>query len=589
MQKVYNSEILNLPFEQRGQRFYTKVIDPPAKNWEGEFYKFASREFEREWAALNKAYRGAKALPSLAAIEVAFRQVLEARTDNWRRGFIPLMEGLFTDWAEAWTQELGVDFELVKPTLVQTIFNDYIPHFVKRHQGVSESAVINLLARAREEGWDTLELQDRLQGRYSQWSTLRAEMIARTETIRLENRASLNSYAAGGVKTVEWFATPDDRLCPFCRKLHQHKFATGEALFKMGEAMTVPGGVLKMNYEDVRHPPLHVFCRCVLLPVIIVGDPPAVKPTPGLDEPNAPATPQRSPGESMRERLREAKAESQAKVEAVKAELDLLGEEAEAVRSEIQEIFKRRQEASADEVPALTDALDAAKDKFLAVGKKRTAVAQQLQPIEDAATAAARRIVAPHSAKWPEVDREITGAGKTRRATRRRWLEDSLDEFARMIAPSVRENTFSGVLFVKFSRRSGRAYYSDYDEAVRLYDNHYNRDAVQTVIHEFGHWLEYSVDGLQDKAQAFLDRRTAGEKAQRLSDLTGIRYSASEVAKKDKFKHPYMGKIYRGGATEIISMGLEEIWVDPAGFAETDPDYFDFIYENIMHDSEGSQ
>jgi SPP1 gp7 family putative phage head morphogenesis protein len=182
------------------------------------------------------------------------------------------MQGLFTDWAEAWTAELGVDFELVKPTLVQTIFNDYVPHFVKRHQGVSESAVINLLSRARTEGWDTLELQDALQGRYSQWSTLRAEMIARTETLRLENRASVAAFQQGGVTEGEWFATPDDRLCPFCRKLHQQKFPLGEPLFKKGESMQAAGGLLKMNYEDVRHPPLHVFCRCVVLPVITVAE-----------------------------------------------------------------------------------------------------------------------------------------------------------------------------------------------------------------------------------------------------------------------------------------------------------------------------
>ena len=32
-------------------------------------------------------------------------------------------------------------------------------------------------------------------------------------------------------------------------------------------------------------------------------------------------------------------------------------------------------------------------------------------------------------------------------------------------------------------------------------------------------------------------------------------------------------------STEIISMGMQEMWHDPVGFATKDPDYFDFIID----------
>ena len=35
-------------------------------------------------------------------------------------------------------------------------------------------------------------------------------------------------------------------------------------------------------------------------------------------------------------------------------------------------------------------------------------------------------------------------------------------------------------------------------------------------------------------------------------------------------------------ATEIVSMGVEWLWTDPAGFAATDPEYFDFVWDTVV-------
>ena len=35
-------------------------------------------------------------------------------------------------------------------------------------------------------------------------------------------------------------------------------------------------------------------------------------------------------------------------------------------------------------------------------------------------------------------------------------------------------------------------------------------------------------------------------------------------------------------ATEIFSQGVEWLWLDPAGFAATDPEHFDFIVDNLL-------
>jgi hypothetical protein len=100
-----------------------------------------------------------------------------------------------------------------------------------------------------------------------------------------------------------------------------------------------------------------------------------------------------------------------------------------------------------------------------------------------------------------------------------------------------------------------------------------------TVVHELGHTAENYNPRLLRRSIEFRDRRTAGEDYQPLADLTGNQgYRKEEKAKPDRFIHPYMGKDYGESASEIFSMGIEEMFRDPVGFAEKDPEMFDFIY-----------
>jgi hypothetical protein len=68
-------------------------------------------------------------------------------------------------------------------------------------------------------------------------------------------------------------------------------------------------------------------------------------------------------------------------------------------------------------------------------------------------------------------------------------------------------------------------------------------DAV--VFHEMGHAIEASDRARGLRASAFLDGRTAGDAATKLSALTGdSAYTEDEVGRPDKFANPYVGKFY---------------------------------------------
>jgi hypothetical protein len=100
----------------------------------------------------------------------------------------------------------------------------------------------------------------------------------------------------------------------------------------------------------------------------------------------------------------------------------------------------------------------------------------------------------------------------------------------------------------------------------------------KTFVHEIGHWLEERDAGAHQDIGDFIERRTAGLTPQWL----GPGYDASEVAIADNFIHPYVGKDYiengRRFASEVLSMGLENFYTDPIGFARKDPEHFQLTY-----------
>lgn len=100
------------------------------------------------------------------------------------------------------------------------------------------------------------------------------------------------------------------------------------------------------------------------------------------------------------------------------------------------------------------------------------------------------------------------------------------------------------------------------------------------VVHELGHVLEFSNPKIHQAAVDFLNRRTEGETPVPLKQWSDF-YGDDEVTTPDRFSNPYTGKRYDGGATEVVSMGLEYMYADPAQFAKDDPDYFDFIFNLV--------
>jgi hypothetical protein len=107
-------------------------------------------------------------------------------------------------------------------------------------------------------------------------------------------------------------------------------------------------------------------------------------------------------------------------------------------------------------------------------------------------------------------------------------------------------------------------------------------DGHSVAIHEMGHGIESRNDRTRRAAQEFLQRRTVGERLQRLRNLyPRSRYRVDELTKKDRFPDAYWGKEYvnRVGVrygTEITSMALQELRENAANLVVLDEESFWF-------------
>jgi hypothetical protein len=155
--------------------------------------------------------------------------------------------------------------------------------------------------------------------------------------------------------------------------------------------------------------------------------------------------------------------------------------------------------------------------------------------------------------------------------TRKEW-DKTMKDFNRLVSDDVTVPDHT----VEFSVTSQkRASATPPGDRINISKNTRSR----TIVHEVAHTIEMKNSRIQERANAWRDRRTKGEKEILLSEATGnLNYREEEKTKPDGFFSPYIGKSYKSGATEVVSMGIERMFNDPAGFAKEDPDMFDFIY-----------
>lgn len=123
----------------------------------------------------------------------------------------------------------------------------------------TNSYIKNELSEGISKGESNEKLAKRIVSVFKESESSRALLIARTETARYSERATLDVYKASGVvEGKEWVNNPD--ACEECIA-YEGKVVGLDDTFDGSESDS------EMSFDDLATPPLHPNCRCLISPV----------------------------------------------------------------------------------------------------------------------------------------------------------------------------------------------------------------------------------------------------------------------------------------------------------------------------------
>lgn len=177
----------------------------------------------------------------------------------------PIIEKLI---AEQGATAIGLVDDVVfddKDTIILQYIKKRPATFVLGVTQTTNNIIKDILTKGIKEGLGMDEISKLISEKFTSFTKNRTKQIARSEVIRASNFASEQAYSQSGVvEYKEWLTAFDERTCPRCAEMNGKKKKLGDNFFKKGDVFQD----IPLDYEDIGFPPLHVNCRCALIPVV---------------------------------------------------------------------------------------------------------------------------------------------------------------------------------------------------------------------------------------------------------------------------------------------------------------------------------
>lgn len=223
----------------------------------------------------NKAFRkwmGKKATPATSIPS------LEELSKTWKL-LEELLREIYIEEGTETLDTLGVGGQInITTEFASQYLQEWGGQLITQINETTREALMTSLSEGYDKGESIDELIKRIEEVYSVADRVRAEQIARTESIRASNSASVEAYRQSGVVIAkEWLAERDGRTCPFCLKLDGKAIQLNNDYYKVGDQLTAKDEngkkvTMKIELTNVGEPPLHVDCRCSTIPVIATDE-----------------------------------------------------------------------------------------------------------------------------------------------------------------------------------------------------------------------------------------------------------------------------------------------------------------------------
>jgi HK97 family phage portal protein len=272
-------------FTPAAKQILWKAVDQVATSWEPAYSKAAAECFEHDRREVLALVNQAKALALRFKATIDWTKLQQSVADyltttggdNWRSTFVPLIQGVITEQAGAWSANLGIEFD-VRNLFAEEWFERYTLQFAQPINATSGDAISELLRQGMRDGWSIDEASKRLGAQFKAWMGgnltdaerewfearvpyNRLATIARSETIRASNSGSQALFTDWGVKRHEWLATSDNRT------RDSHRAADGQVR-DITEPFDVGGSKLMYPGDPSGPADETIQCRCTVLPVM---------------------------------------------------------------------------------------------------------------------------------------------------------------------------------------------------------------------------------------------------------------------------------------------------------------------------------
>lgn len=247
-----------------------------AKRWVGLVHKSASKVFKSQGDSVlsfvSSATKAADGVTPDQEREELARKVKEFLTEEEKR-WVELanaeMNGVMSEIALEAAESAGAEIGIaigIPSDSIKKFVHDYSYKFAERISATSASDVRAIMERAAEEAMTREAMVEAFRTKFTEWTEARADMVARSETIRAANYGAKEQWKLEGVRQVEWLAAEDS--CEYCLALDGKVVGIEDAFASLGDKIEADGvEPLVVDYESVDAPPAHPNCTCTLLSV----------------------------------------------------------------------------------------------------------------------------------------------------------------------------------------------------------------------------------------------------------------------------------------------------------------------------------
>lgn len=181
----------------------------------------------------------------------------------------PLLKGLFVEQAIEEYRAQGFEGDYDQNAVnIARIVELAAKRLAESYNDTTATLLKTALNEGIAAGDGIAKLTERIRSVYEYSNTVRAEMVARTESFYIANKATQDAYRQSGVvKSLRWYTAEDERVCEFCGPMHGRTIDVNGAFFAKGETLGgTEGGMLTLDYRTIDVPPLHTNCRCFVRP-----------------------------------------------------------------------------------------------------------------------------------------------------------------------------------------------------------------------------------------------------------------------------------------------------------------------------------